>query len=155
MYIVEDPLLALITRFVGGYADVEGSQEELMERQVAAIRAHVEGFPAEERSLRAREWIESHAKQYRQAWQKAVLSEQLRDARCSDCPLTHGDGSRPCPIHDRWLALLNDYVADRLSSAQYVEDTLALLDAHKQHLKVALTRAHPAAHYRKGQRRSA
>lgn len=144
MYIVDDPTLALITRFVGGHAALEVSQDELMDGQIAAIRGYVEGFPAEERTLRAREWIEAHAKEYRQAWQRSVLSQRIRDSRCPDCPLSRDDPGRPCLIHDRWVELLDDYVAERISSAQYVEDTLGLLRAHKAHLKVAIKRARRA-----------
>ncbi len=145
MYIVDDPTLALITRFVGDKRALEISQDELMDQQVAAIRSYVEGFPAEERTQRAREWIEGHAREYRQAWQRSVLSEQLRDSRCPDCPLTRGHPGGPCLIHDRWLELLDDYIAERISSAQYVEDTLELLRAHKTHLKVAAKRARRAS----------
>lgn len=144
MYIVDDPTLALITRFVGGHAKLEVSQDELMDRQVAAIRGYVEGFPAEERFQRAREWIEAYAKEYRRAWQRSVLAARLRESRCPDCPLTRGDAARTCVIHDRWIELLDDYIAERISSAQYVEDTLELLRAHKAHLKVALKRARRA-----------
>lgn len=140
MYIVDDPTLALITRFLRGSTRLDVPQDELMDRQIAAIRAYVEGFPAEERTLRAREWIEAHAKEYRQEWQRGVLTEQLRHSRCPDCPLTRGEPGRTCVIHERWLELLEDYLAERISSAQYVEDTLSLLRAHKAHLKVALKR---------------
>lgn len=147
MYIVDDPTLALITRFLRDSVDLDVSQDELMERQIAAIRAYVEGFPAEERTTRAREWIEAHAKGYRQEWQRRVLTEQLRYSRCPDCPLTRGESGRTCVIHERWLGLLEDYIAERISSAQYVEDTLELLRAHKTHLKVALKRARRAGRH--------
>ena len=140
MYIVDDPMLALIARFVGGQAAPGVSDEAFMQRQIEAIRAYVERFPDEEREMRAREWIEGYARQYRQRWQMSVISEQSGESRCPDCPLLGDRGTSRCAVHDRWLRLLNSYVAGEISSKQYVEDTLALLNAHKERIRVAVGR---------------
>ncbi len=140
MYTVDDPVLALIVRFVGGANDLEVSDEAFMQRQIEAIRAYVESFPAEERTQRAREWIEGHAEHYRQQWQRSVIQERLSHTRCADCPLVRGNGSGTCAIHDRWLGLLTDFAAERITSRQYVEDAIELLQAHKRRLIVAARR---------------
>ena len=144
MYIVDDPMLALIARFVGGQAGPDVSDEAFMRRQIEAIRAYVERFPDEERGMRAREWIEGYARQYRQRWQLSVISEQSSESQCPDCPLLGDRDTSRCAVHDRWLRLLNSYVAGEISSKQYVEDTLALLNAHKERIRVAVGRENAA-----------
>ena len=49
MYIVDDPTLALITRFVGDMSHPEVSDADFFHQQVAAIEAYVERFPPHER----------------------------------------------------------------------------------------------------------
>lgn len=137
MYIVDDPTLALIARFVGGLSNSEFSDAEFFRQQVAAIADYVGKFPPEERDLRALAWIEANARQYRQQWQKHVAVNRLAMTRCADCPLTGGDKRIPCAIHSRWLALLRRYAADELSSHEYVTKTLGLLTAHKDWLRVS------------------
>jgi hypothetical protein len=97
------------------------------------------------------EWIEANAVQYRQAWHEQVAIETLARTRCPDCPLSGGDGS-PCEIHSGWLALLRRYVAGDISSHDYVQRSLNLLEAHKDTLKVAHTRgcARAAGHELRG-----
>ena len=136
MYTVDDPTLALIARFVGGSARPELSDTEFLHQQVAAIQKYVERFPQDERESRALEWIEANALAYRQQSQKRAAIDVLSDARCADCPLSGGDALTPCSIHTRWLALLRRYAASELSSHDYVEASLALLEAHKNRLKV-------------------
>ncbi|MBK6974208.1 MAG: hypothetical protein IPH26_15120 [Sterolibacteriaceae bacterium] len=140
MFAVDDPTLALIARFVGGSARPELSDTEFLHRQVAAIQQYVERFPEDERESRAFEWIEANARAYRQKSQKRAAVEVLGDARCPDCPLSGGDAITPCSIHTRWLALLRRYAASELSSHDYVEASLALLEAHKNRLKVGQCR---------------
>ena len=111
------------------------------QHQIAAIQAYVGRFPSSGRETRALEWIEANAVQYRQAWHEQAAIEALARTRCPDCPLSEGDES-PCEIHARWLALLRRYVAGELSSLQYVRWSLALLGAHKDHLKVTLARGY-------------
>lgn len=137
MYIVDDPTLALIARFVGDSPRQDISEAEFFRRQFAAIEAYVEGFPKDERNERALAWIESNAMRYRQEWQKGVAVNVLATSRCPDCPLAGGDERTPCAIHHRWLKLLQRYAADELSSHDYVKKSLALLAAHKDGLKVS------------------
>lgn len=143
MYIVDDPALALIARFLGDAAHPELSDEAFFRQQLAAIEAYVEGFPAEEREVRALAWIEANAMKYRQQWQKRSAVDVLAKARCPDCPLSGGDERTPCAIHARWLTLLRRYAANELSSHDYVETSLALLTAHKDRLKVSQYREPP------------
>jgi len=150
MYIVDDPTLALITRFVGDSSHPDISDTEFFHRQVAAIEEYVERFPPQEQEHRARAWIEANAIKYRQQWQKQAAINVLAKARCPDCPLSGGDQRTPCVIHTRWLKLLRQYAASELSSRDYVETSLKLLTAHKDRLKVSANRepmrsGHPAA----------
>ena len=138
MYIVDDPTLALITRFVGtppaesGYTD-----SEFFCRQIATIQAYVNQFPVEEHEQRAIQWIETNARNYRQQWQKQAAVATLTHSRCADCPLASRTAGKPCAIHSRWLALLQRYAADEISSNDYVAHSLVLLNAHKSWLKVS------------------
>ncbi len=140
MYIVDDPTLALITRFIGDARTLDVSDTEFLLRQIAAINQYVSGFPDHERQMRALEWIEVHASQYRQQWQKQAVMNALSKMRCADCPLTGGSRQSPCTIHKQWSRLLQKYADDHLSSHDYVEATLKLLDNHKRRLKVGRTR---------------
>lgn len=140
MYIVDDPTLALIARFVGDSPNREGSDAEFFRQQLSAIEAHVERFPAAEREVRALAWIEANARQYRQQWQKQAAISSLAGTRCPDCPIADGNRHTPCAIHTRWLALLRRYAASELSSNAYVEQSLALLATHKDRLKVGHVR---------------
>ncbi len=136
MYIVDDPTLALIARFLGDLAPEGGADDEFFRRQLAAVEAYVERFPDGERDARAQEWVEANAMRYRQQWQKQNAVSTFASRRCADCPLAGGDQDKPCAIHRRWLKLLERYAADELSSHDYVEMSLALLNAHKSWLKV-------------------
>ena len=136
MYIVDDPTLALITRFVGDDQTPDLSEAEFLLQQIAAIERHVEQFPADERQARALEWIEMHARDYRQHWQKQAAVGVLAHSRCSDCPLTGGNRTAPCAIHARWLVLLRRYATTEISSREYIEDSLKLLGYNKDRLKV-------------------
>jgi len=138
MYIVDDPTLALITRFVGTPPnDAEQLDSEFFYRQIAAIQAYVDQFPEREREQRALQWIEANARNYRQAWQKRVAIDTLTHTLCADCPLACQREGKPCVIHSRWLALLQRYAANELSSHDYVAHSLELLNAHKAQLKVS------------------
>ena len=140
MYIIDDPTLALITRFVGDTAHLNLSDAEFLLQQIAAIEHYVEQFPSDERQARALEWIEVHARAYRQQWQKQAAVAALAQTRCLDCPLTGDNPSASCTIHHRWLQLLQRYAANELSSREYVEKSLKLLGAYKNRLKVGQTR---------------
>jgi len=140
MYILDDPTLALITRFMGDARRLHLSNEDFLSRQVAAIEQYVGQFPSDQRQARALEWIEAHAVRYRREWQKQAVVEALSQARCPDCPLAGGDRASPCSIHHRWQNLLRHYADDDLSPHQYVEETLNLLGTCKNRLKVRRTR---------------
>lgn len=140
MYIVDDPTLALIARFVGGAKNLDLSDAEFLLQQIAAIERHIEQFPADERQERTLEWIETHAQHYRRQWQKQAAVEVLAQARCPDCPLADGERTTPCAVHARWLHLLRRYAATEISSREYVEDSLKLLSAYKNRLKIGRTR---------------
>lgn len=140
MYIVDDPMLALITRFMGDTEDLEVSNTEFLRRQITAIEAYVGQFPHDERDARAMEWITAHSKMYRRQWQKNTVAQTLGETRCPDCPLKGGPRSSHCEIHGFWLKLLQHYIADEMSSQEYVESTLNLLDGYKNRLKVGPSR---------------
>jgi hypothetical protein len=140
MYIVDDPTLALITRFVGDAPNLNLSGEDFLFEQIAAIERYVDQFPADERQARALEWIEVHAQHYRQQWQKQAAVGVLADSRCPDCPLDGGARTAPCPIHKNWLELLRRYAAADLSAREYIENTLKLLGTRKDRLKVGQAR---------------
>ncbi len=137
MNIVDDPTLALLTRFVGDTHDLELSDTEFLLQQVAAIERYIRPFPAAERQARALEWIETYALQYRRQWRRQAVIDALTQMRCVDCPLTGGDESSPCAVHARWLNLLQRYADEELSSHDYVESVLNLLRAYKHQLKVS------------------
>ncbi len=140
MYIVDDPTLALITRFMGDAEQFDVSDADFLLRQIAAIECYVGKFPRDEREARALEWIAAHAQAYRRQWQKAVVAQTLTKARCPDCPLVGKHRSSYCEIHALWLKLLQQYVADEMSSQEYVENTLKLLGDYKNQLKVGQVR---------------
>jgi len=137
MYIVDDPTLALISRFVGGGERPELSDEDFFQRQLATVEAYVAAFPEAEREARALAWIEDNARLYRQQWQKQAAVAMLQAARCPDCPLTASERQNPCAIHEHWLQLLRRYAGNQLSSHDYVEQSLALLARHKAGLRAA------------------
>ena len=141
MYIVDDPTLALIIRFLGDSSDPELAGADFFRQQLAAIEVYVAGFPSAERESRAVAWIEANARLYRQQWQKQTALDFLASKRCPDCPIIGGDRNTPCAIHSRWLRLLRSYAASEISSHDYVERSLALLTAHKEWLKVGRARA--------------
>lgn len=136
MYIVDDPTLALITRFMCGAQNAEVSDAEFLLQQITAIEHYVGQFPDSERNVRAKEWIAANAQQYRRQWQKHAVARTLVKARCPDCPLAGKNSSAHCEIHTFWLKLLQHYIADEMSTQEYVENTLKLLDGYKNQLKV-------------------
>ena len=136
MSIVDDPMLALIMRFVLGREQLDISDQVYFQRQLETLQEYVGRFPDEERQMRAMEWIEQHAENYRRSWQRNQAAKAARRKRCADCPLKDGGSSRNCSVHGRWLLLLNHYLAGELTSSQYVEDSLRLLREHKSELKI-------------------
>lgn len=139
MYTINDPMFALILRFVGRGQKITFQNDKFIKKELKAIRAHIEKFPPEERELRALEWIEAHASEYRKSWEKETIGGELSRQRCPDCPLAVMDDSEHCEIHDEWLNLLQRYAADEISSREYVENTLRLIAQHKENLKIKLS----------------
>ena len=139
-FFVDDPMLALITRFGCGGGQLHLSEGEFILDQIATIQRYVAQFPAEQRNTQAIEWIEKHAERYRQVWQKRAVYAQAMQVRCPDCPLAEGSLTGHCEIHQRWLDLLHSYMAGEVSSKRYVEDTLSLLTTYKTRLKVTTLR---------------
>ena len=138
MCILDDPILALIARFVVDDLDnLSVSDEVFLKSQVSAINAHIESAPEEQQQQLAMSWIKEHAEDYRTDWQKKALSRFVVDRRCLDCPLVHDNDNGFCTIHSRWIILLNDYVSNRIDSEKYIEETLNVLAQHKNKLKVS------------------
>jgi hypothetical protein len=142
---IDDPLLALILRFVMAETASDLPQEACLRLQLALIREHVAGFPAPEREARAVEWVEQHARRFRQECQGRLVRAALADdARCPDCPLSDAPDRARCAVHTRWVGLVRRYLDGELTSAEYVHQCLDLLAGHKDQLKVAGLRRPPA-----------
>ncbi len=139
MYTIDDPMLALILRFVGHSQEIDFCNHDFIQEQLKAIQKHIGGFPPEERELRAIEWIERYAREYRESRVKTILGEMFSCQRCPDCPLSEVDIPRHCRIHEEWLGLLQRYAADEINARVYVESALKLLAEHKESLKANLS----------------
>ena len=136
---IDEPLLALILRFVVAESAADLPQEACMRLQLAMIREHVAGFPEPQREARALEWVEQHARRFRTECQGRLVKAALDDdARCPDCPLAEATDRDHCAVHVRWMALVRDYLDQRLTSAEYVRRCLALLEEHRDQLKERL-----------------
>jgi len=138
MSILVDPMLALIARFVvKDIDDLSFSDEAFLRQQFKEVKGHIEDAPKEQQQKLALTWIKEHAEQYRREWQRKTFSRMVLAKRCPDCPLRHDDSKRYCTIHTRWVVLLKDFIADKISSTQYVEETLDLLKENKANLKIS------------------
>jgi hypothetical protein len=138
MCIIDDPMLALIARFVvEDIDDLSISDEIYLQHQVAEIRRHIENAPRKQQQQLALAWIKEHAEQYRQEWHRRALSKKVLDKRCVDCPLINDSSKSSCVIHSRWIVLLNEYIADEIDSDIYIEETLNLLNQNKTNLKIS------------------
>jgi hypothetical protein len=138
MCIIDDPMLALIARFV--VEDIDNlsiSDEMFLKQQVAEVSSYIENAPGKQQQQLALEWIKDHAEQYRQEWRKRTFSKVVLDKRCTDCPLIHDSSKSSCIIHSRWTVLLKEYVADKVDSDIYIEETLNLLNQNKTNLKIS------------------
>ncbi len=138
MCIIDDPMLALIARFV--VEDIDNlsiSDEIFLQHQVAEIGSYIENVPRKQQQQLALAWIKEHAEQYRQVWQRRTFSKVILDKRCADCPLIHDNSKSSCIIHSRWVVLLKEYVAEEIGSDIYIEETLSLLNQNKTNLKVS------------------
>lgn len=139
MHTINDPMFALILRFVGGNQKIAFEDDKFIRKELEVIQEYIEQFSADERELRALEWIEAHAYGYRKTWEKEAIGKELSARRCPDCPLAVMDTSEHCAIHEEWMNLLHQYAADEISSREYVENALELIGKHKESLKVKLS----------------
>ena len=137
MTIIDDPLLALILRFVVKEEGSDTANQAFIQTQVRTLQKHLEQYPEEEQGERALKWIETHAENYRREWQRQTVAKQAVSARCGDCPLAGSRSSHPCRIHDDWVELLNTYISRDIGSSRYVEQTLKLLQDNKEQLCVS------------------
>ncbi len=138
MCIIDDPMLALIARFVVEDIDNLSIPDDIfLQHQVAEIGSYIENVPEKQQQQLALAWIKEHAEQYRQVWRKRTFSKVVLDKRCADCPLIHDSSKSSCIIHSRWVVLLKEYVADEISSGTYIEEALNLLKQNKTNLKVS------------------
>ena len=138
MCIIDDPMLALIARFVVSDIDnISISDEVFLQQQVAEIRSYIENTPGEQQQQLAMVWIKEYAEQYRQEWRRRRFSKAILSKRCADCPLIHDSSKSSCIIHSKWVVLLKEYVADEISSDTYIEEALNLLKQNKTNLKVS------------------
>ncbi len=138
MCILDDPIFALIARFVVDDIDnISISDEIILQYQVGEIRNYIENAPIEQQQQLALSWIEEHAERYRQECQRKAFSNIVLDKRCADCPLINDDSKSFCIIHSRWVVLLREYINYEISSDKYIEETLDLLNQHKTELKIS------------------
>jgi len=135
MFIVDDPLLALIVRFVINGQEPDASNEEFIKRQIQTLKAYVARFPPEQQGSKAMEWIEQYAERYRKEWQKRAVTSRSTVTRCDDCPLKLLGTEEFCEIHEQWRYLLQCYVTDEIASKKYIKNALRLLKKHKKQLK--------------------
>jgi len=136
MFDLDDPLLALILRFVASNGQAPASNEAFLKQQVKSIRKYVAKFPAEEQSARAMEWVLQRAEKYRDDWQRRTVSSRTDYLRCEDCPLQNLGAAEHCEIHEQWRYLLSQFIAGKIDSANYVENNLEMLRRHKNELKL-------------------
>ncbi len=136
MYIINDSMLTLILRFAGRKQEIAFSNQEFIQKQVKAIQAYVDRYPPEERKMRSIEWIATRARQYRKTWEKENIAREISGHRCPDCPLSDPGTVEHCQIHDQWMALLHQYMANEMNSRKYIESSLELLARNKEHLKI-------------------
>ena len=138
MYTLDDSMFSLILRFIGHDKEIAFSDNEFIQKQLLAIKNHINEFPPEERESRTLEWIEQYASEYRKRWESDVVGENVSDHRCPDCPLAESNPDEHCSIHNKWLELLDQYITNEINTGRYVKSGLKLLAAHKDLLKVKL-----------------
>ncbi len=135
MLVIDDPMLALILRFVGHEKDINESTEEFLKQQMACLHEYVSGFPESEQEMRAMEWVENNAVNYRRKWERQLATNEVSHVQCDDCPMKNIGGASICIIHQEWLDLLEAYCSDNLSTEHYIKYSLKLLQKHKKNLK--------------------
>ena len=136
---IDDSVFALILRFAGFNQELSLHRDEFFKKQIEEIEAHVDQYQPEERGLRAIKWIEQYASEYRKTWNREMISKEVLEHKCPDCPLQNKNSAGHCEIHDQWMELLQKYAADEINSQEYVKNTLSLLATYKEDLKVKLS----------------
>ncbi|MCW8890034.1 MAG: hypothetical protein OQL20_05180 [Sedimenticola sp.] len=134
MFVVDDPVLALIVRFVIGARELRVSDEPFLQRQVEQLQQHVASYPDEEQEEQAVAWIARHAEHYRAQWQNRVVNKQAQQVRCVDCPMSMRGTDQHCVVHFKWLDLLKRYTANEMNASEYVKASLGILQANKEAL---------------------
>ena len=132
----DDPILALILRFVGIDPQKSSLNQEFIQKEVHELNEYIQKFPENERESHAIEWVSKYAAPYRDAWEKKVVTEQFSKEHCADCPLLNTLGHKSCHIHDQWVELLTRYADNEITSQAYVKATLELLAKNKENLKI-------------------
>ncbi|MRI31432.1 hypothetical protein EOPP23_00315 [Endozoicomonas sp. OPT23] len=137
MFTIDDPMLALIIRFVAHQSDFDVSQEVFLQQQLEILQNHVSKFPVEQQEAKAMEWVELYARNYRRNWERHLATGQISHIQCQDCPLKGTGDESLCAIHGKWLKLLEDYCNEKVSTSLYVQHSLKLLQENKEKLKLA------------------
>jgi len=133
---IEDPLLALIIRFVVEDDQLDCVSNEFIQRQIKTLEDYLTQFPIHEHERHTMYWVEQHAAEYRKQWEKKIVTHRISKWQCEDCPLLNEADANHCIIHQHWLSLLQQYSQDEISSAKYVESALTLLTEHKEQLRL-------------------
>lgn len=136
MFVIDDPMIALILRLVVDTEDSGSDTDEFLQRQLKAMRQYLAPFPHEEHGARAMEWIGQHAKRYRRDWERNAVASRTVYLRCADCPLADLGAAEQCEIHEQWLYLLHRYLSKEVTTRSYIENTLAMLREYKQQQKL-------------------
>ena len=137
---LDDPLLALLLRFVINTEQTPAADEEFLLRQIRTIKWYLTQFPSSEQEAKVMEWIEQHAERYRWEWRRRDMSSRTAYVRCEDCPLAGLGAYEHCEIHEQWLYLLRQYTTGQVNTRGYVESCLDLLQHHKDELKLRCER---------------
>jgi len=133
---IDDPLLSLILRFVLSNDELAKPDEKFIQRQIQTLKEYVAQFPEADQEKNALEWIEKYAENYRRNWEKKTVPAYVSQKQCEDCPMVIEGNAAHCAIHHEWLQLLEDYCQHEISTRSYVLNALALLQEHKNQLKL-------------------
>jgi len=133
---IDDPLLSLILRFVLSDDELAKPDEKFIQRQIRALKNYVAQFPEADQEKNALAWIEKHAENYRRNWEKKTVPAYVSHKQCPDCPMLDTGDASHCVIHQEWLQLLENYCQNEISTRSYIVNALALLQEHKNELKL-------------------
>jgi len=86
MCIIDDPVLALIARFVVEDIGNPGVSDEMyLQYQVAETSRYIENASGKQLQKLALAWIKGHAERYRQEWQRGACSKIVLNS-ATICP---------------------------------------------------------------------